>query len=253
MTTPTDCLFCKIRDGQIPAAITYRDEHLLAFKDIGPKAPFHELVVPLRHVERLADAEAEHAELYGRLMVAGARLAREAGYGRRRLPRRDEQRPRCRPVRVPHPPTRSGRTPSGLAAGVKTVRVRIRLKKTHGPKKRRRSDSEAHINVPEVGTMAPRSPIIVTLLCCVACTGQIGQDRGGPGCGRLGRNAQAGRAGQPSLCSAAAGRRRAARARLAADARRVPEVGSGSDRRRRRHHQVRARGRRRSVRRTSRT
>ena len=79
-TTSTDCLFCKIRDGQIPAAITYRDQHLLAFKDIGPKAPFHQLVIPLPHVERLADAEADQAELYGRLMVAGARLAREAGY-----------------------------------------------------------------------------------------------------------------------------------------------------------------------------
>ena len=39
MTTPTDCLFCKIRDGQIPAAITYRDEHPLAFKDIVSKEP----------------------------------------------------------------------------------------------------------------------------------------------------------------------------------------------------------------------
>ena len=33
-TSPTtDCLFCKIRDGQIPASITYRDAEVLAFKD----------------------------------------------------------------------------------------------------------------------------------------------------------------------------------------------------------------------------
>ena len=76
----TDCLFCKIRDGLIPAAITYRDEHVLAFKDISPKAPFHQLVVPLRHVERLVDAEADDATLLGRLMLTGARLAREAGH-----------------------------------------------------------------------------------------------------------------------------------------------------------------------------
>ena len=43
-----DCLFCKIRDGQIPATIVYRDERVLAFKDIGPKAPLHDLVIPLR-------------------------------------------------------------------------------------------------------------------------------------------------------------------------------------------------------------
>jgi len=77
----TDCLFCKIRDGQIPAAITYRDDHVFAFKDIAPKAPLHELVVPLRHVARLVDADADDAALLGRLMLAGARLAREAGFG----------------------------------------------------------------------------------------------------------------------------------------------------------------------------
>jgi histidine triad (HIT) family protein len=77
----TDCLFCKIRDGQIPAAITYRDDHVLAFKDITPKAAFHQLVIPLRHVARLADAEPDDAALLGRLMLAGARLAKEAGHG----------------------------------------------------------------------------------------------------------------------------------------------------------------------------
>jgi histidine triad (HIT) family protein len=77
----SDCLFCKIRDGHIPAQITYRDEHLLAFKDIGPKAPLHQLVVPLQHVARLADAQPDDLELYGRLMVRAALIAREAGYG----------------------------------------------------------------------------------------------------------------------------------------------------------------------------
>jgi len=76
-----DCRFCKIRDGHIPAAVTYRDDHVLAFKDITPKAPFHQLVIPLRHVGRLADAEPEDAALLGRLMLAGARLAKDAGYG----------------------------------------------------------------------------------------------------------------------------------------------------------------------------
>jgi histidine triad (HIT) family protein len=75
----SDCLFCKIRDGQIPAAITYRDDDVLAFKDIGPKAPFHQLVIPTRHIASLADAGAEDAALLGKLMLVGARLARESG------------------------------------------------------------------------------------------------------------------------------------------------------------------------------
>jgi histidine triad (HIT) family protein len=78
-SSEADCLFCKIRDGKIPATITYRDEHVLAFKDIGPKAPLHELVIPLAHVASLADAGYADGEMYGRLMVAAARRAKESG------------------------------------------------------------------------------------------------------------------------------------------------------------------------------
>jgi len=76
-----DCLFCKIREGQIPAAITYRDEDVLAFKDINPRAPFHILVIPLKHISSLVTANPEDAELLGKIMLAGTQLARDAGYG----------------------------------------------------------------------------------------------------------------------------------------------------------------------------
>jgi histidine triad (HIT) family protein len=75
----SDCLFCKIRDGQIPAAITYRDDDVVAFKDIGPKAPFHQLVIPTRHIASLPGASAEDGAVLGKLMLVGARLARESG------------------------------------------------------------------------------------------------------------------------------------------------------------------------------
>jgi histidine triad (HIT) family protein len=79
-TSSSDCLFCKIVDQKIPASVVYRDDHVLAFKDITPRAPLHLLVIPIRHVATLADAAPDDAEIYGRLMVAGARLVREAGY-----------------------------------------------------------------------------------------------------------------------------------------------------------------------------
>jgi histidine triad (HIT) family protein len=81
-TTPpaTDCLFCKIRDGAIPAAITYSDDRVLAFKDIGPKAPLHQLVIPREHVGMLSDVDAAHEALLGHMMVTAAHIAREAGY-----------------------------------------------------------------------------------------------------------------------------------------------------------------------------
>jgi histidine triad (HIT) family protein len=77
--TDTDCLFCKICAGQIPAQITYRDDRALSFKDIGPKAPLHELVIPLRHVASLAEASDDDANLFGHLMVVAATRARESG------------------------------------------------------------------------------------------------------------------------------------------------------------------------------
>jgi histidine triad (HIT) family protein len=75
-----DCLFCKIRDQKIPASVVYRDEHVLAFKDITPRAPLHYLIIPLRHIATLADARDEDAELMGRLMVCAANLARDTGH-----------------------------------------------------------------------------------------------------------------------------------------------------------------------------
>ena len=42
----SDCLFCKIANGDVPAAIVYEDDRLLAFKDINPQAPTHILVIP---------------------------------------------------------------------------------------------------------------------------------------------------------------------------------------------------------------
>jgi histidine triad (HIT) family protein len=77
----SDCLFCKICDGKIPATITYRDDDVVAFKDIGPKAPFHQLVIPIRHIASLTQAKLEDAALLGKLLLVGSKLASEAGFG----------------------------------------------------------------------------------------------------------------------------------------------------------------------------
>ena len=55
----TGCLFCKIRDGEIPAEIIYKDEDMIAFKDIHPKAPVHFLVIPQRHIANLFEVNAD--------------------------------------------------------------------------------------------------------------------------------------------------------------------------------------------------
>ena len=75
-----DCLFCKIRDGQIPAKIVYRDEHCLAFEDIRPQAPTHALFIPLVHIETVNDLTVEDRERVGHLFLAAGKLAKERGH-----------------------------------------------------------------------------------------------------------------------------------------------------------------------------
>lgn len=71
-----DCLFCKIAAGEINARIVYEDADTLAFLDLNPQAPAHALVIPRKHIARLAAAEEKDAELLGKLQLAAARTAK---------------------------------------------------------------------------------------------------------------------------------------------------------------------------------
>lgn len=75
-----DCLFCKIRDGQIPAKVVHRDELCFAIEDIRPQAPTHVLVIPLKHLPTLNDVTVEERELVGHLHLSAAKLAKERGH-----------------------------------------------------------------------------------------------------------------------------------------------------------------------------
>ena len=58
----SECLFCKIRDGEIPGDIVYENEHVLAFNDINPIAPTHILIIPKEHISTLNDLEKDHTQ-----------------------------------------------------------------------------------------------------------------------------------------------------------------------------------------------
>lgn len=75
----SDCIFCKIAAGDIPAKLIYQDEDMLAFHDIQPHAPTHFLLIPRRHIASCADLTAEHAPLIGRMMVKATELAHGQG------------------------------------------------------------------------------------------------------------------------------------------------------------------------------
>lgn len=55
----TDCIFCKIIEGEIPSSKVYENEYVIAIDDINPKAKVHSLVIPKIHVESLSELEDE--------------------------------------------------------------------------------------------------------------------------------------------------------------------------------------------------
>src|SRR4029453_4414185 len=75
----SDCLFCRIASGEIPSKKVYADDRIYAFHDIAPKAPTHVLVVPRRHIAKLADAGAEDREIVGEVVARAAAIARDLG------------------------------------------------------------------------------------------------------------------------------------------------------------------------------
>lgn len=75
----SDCLFCKIIEGEIPSTKVYEDEKILAFKDINPSAPVHILVIPKKHIESIQDIQEEDMALMGYLHLKIKDIAKSLG------------------------------------------------------------------------------------------------------------------------------------------------------------------------------
>jgi len=71
----SDCIFCKIAEGEIPAQMVFENEHVLAFRDVNPQAPTHVLVIPRRHISTLNDLQSSDAVLVGEMMLAATQIA----------------------------------------------------------------------------------------------------------------------------------------------------------------------------------
>jgi len=74
-----DCLFCKIRDGEVSAEIIFENSECLAFRDINPKAPVHFLVIPRRHIANLWDTKTSDVGLLGRIQLMIPKIAKDQG------------------------------------------------------------------------------------------------------------------------------------------------------------------------------
>ena len=76
----SDCLFCKIINGDIPATLVHEDDRLVAFQDINPQAPTHILIVPRRHIATLNALTADDDGIVGQMVRRAALIAADRGH-----------------------------------------------------------------------------------------------------------------------------------------------------------------------------
>lgn len=75
----SDCLFCRISAGDIPADIVARSEGAIAFRDIQPQAPVHVLVIPAEHFDDVPSVAESDPALAAEMLALAAQVARQEG------------------------------------------------------------------------------------------------------------------------------------------------------------------------------
>lgn len=74
-----ECVFCRIIAGQAPANKVFENGSILAFHDLHPQAPTHILIVPKKHIARIADLADEDISLVADLFRAARDIAAQQG------------------------------------------------------------------------------------------------------------------------------------------------------------------------------
>ena len=75
----SECLFCRISAGDIPADIVARSERAIAFRDIQPQAPVHVLVIPTEPVADVPSVAESDPALTAEMLALAAQVARQEG------------------------------------------------------------------------------------------------------------------------------------------------------------------------------
>ena len=75
----SDCLFCKILDGEIPCDRVYENDQVIAFRDVNPQAPTHILVIPRKHISTINDLTADDKDIVGDMVLAAQTIAKQEG------------------------------------------------------------------------------------------------------------------------------------------------------------------------------
>jgi histidine triad (HIT) family protein len=74
-----DCVFCKIADGSIPADLVYSDDGFLAFRDIHPMAPVHDILIPKKHIPSVNGLSSSGQALAGKMLLIAKQVAEKEG------------------------------------------------------------------------------------------------------------------------------------------------------------------------------
>ena len=75
----SDCLFCSIVSGSIPAKVVAESVNAIAFRDITPAAPVHVLVIPREHFDNVADISSSNPDVAAELLALAAAVAKQEG------------------------------------------------------------------------------------------------------------------------------------------------------------------------------
>lgn len=74
-----NCVFCKIRKGEIPSTKLYEDEDFMIIKDIAPQAKVHLVAIPNCHVAHIDEMSENQALLIGKIMSKVSHIQKELG------------------------------------------------------------------------------------------------------------------------------------------------------------------------------
>ncbi len=75
----SNCLFCKVLAGDLPADIIYESETAIGFRDINPQAPTHVLIIPRKHIATINEIADEDQSIVGSLYSAAREIAVSEG------------------------------------------------------------------------------------------------------------------------------------------------------------------------------
>ena len=81
----SECIFCSIANGDIPAEKILENDDVIAFNDINPVAPVHVLIIPREHIATFNDLKPEHDSIIAKMFDAARLIAKkmkidESGY-----------------------------------------------------------------------------------------------------------------------------------------------------------------------------